>query len=119
MSFQTVAFVKHDDAGHILYTGQVPGTMLELQGENVVAGEADLDLDYVLDGAITRRPANTAVLKGMKLRSLPKPCVITVEGVAHDCIDATADLSFSLPGTYTVTVSAWPMVDATFEVTQV
>jgi len=112
-------FAKYDSAtGRITFTGSVPSSMLSLQGENVVAGEADPLLDYVSAGVISPRPANTATLKGMKLRSLPKPCVITVEGVAHECTDATADLSFSHPGTYTVTVSAWPMLDATFEVTQ-
>jgi hypothetical protein len=118
MNFQTTQFAKHDETGRILFVGQVPGTMLELQGENVVAGNADAKLDYVLDGAITRRPANTAVLDGMTLKSLPAPCVITVEGVEHSCSDDTAELSFSHAGTYTVTVTAFPMLDATFEVTQ-
>jgi hypothetical protein len=111
-------FAKHDDAGRILYVGSVPASMLDLQGENIVAGEADPLLDYVAGGAITQRPANPAVLDGMTVRALPSPCVVTVEGIAHDCTDPTAELSFSHAGTFTVTVSAFPALDATFQVTQ-
>ena len=112
-------FANYDPAtGRIAYTGSVPTSMLSLQGNNVVEGDADLTLDYVENGAITPRPANTATLDGMTLKNLPNPCTINVEGVAHACTDPTADLSFSHPGTFTVTVSAWPMLDATFSVTQ-
>jgi len=117
-NIRTTQFVKHDDTGRVLYAGLVPTEMLELQGENVVAGEADPSKHYVLAGAITDRPANTAILEGMTLMELPIPCTITVEGVEHACADLTADLSFSHPGTYTVTVKAFPMLDATFQVTQ-
>jgi len=112
-------FVKYDPAmGRISYIGSVPISMLSLQGENVIVGEADMLLDYVEGGAIARRPANPAVLDGMTLRALPRPCVVTVEGIAHECTDRTAELSFSHPGTFAVTVTAFPVLDATFEVTQ-
>jgi hypothetical protein len=112
-------FAKYDPVtGRIIFTGSVPTSMLALQGENVIAGESDPVLDYVREGAVTRRPANPAVLDGMTLRALPRPCVLTVEGVAYECTDKTASLSFSQPGTFTVTVAAFPALDATFEVTQ-
>jgi hypothetical protein len=114
-----VNFVKYDPAtGRIQWLGTVPRSMLELQGEGVIEGTASLLTDYVKDGVVTARPENPATLSGMTLLTLPNPCVITVQGVAHDCTDDTADLSFSQPGTYEVRVSAFPMLDATFQVTQ-
>lgn len=111
-------FLKHDATGRILFKGEVPRSMLELQGENVLEGDADVALDWIQDGKVVARPENTATLDGMTLKNLPSPCTVTVEGVGHACTDATCDLSFSQAGTYTVKVVAWPALDATFEVTQ-
>lgn len=114
----SIHFAKYDETGRILFLGSVPAEMLELQGENVVPGVADPTTDYVLAGVLTKRPLNPTTIDGMSLKNLPKPCVITVEGKAYDCTDDTSDLSFSQPGTYTVQVSAFPMLDTTFQVTQ-
>ena len=115
-------FVAIDARGAIQYTGSVPESMMGGQiapvGGSIVRGVGDAKTDYVLAGVITPRPANTATLSGMTLQTLPSPCTITINGTAHDCTDDHCDLSFSQPGTYAVTVSAWPMLDATFEVTQ-
>jgi hypothetical protein len=112
-------FVKYEPTtGRIAYTGSVPVSMFALQGDAVIEGEANVLLDYVVGGAVTPRPANPAVLDGMTLRALPSPCVVAVEEVAHGCTDATAELSFSHPGTFTVTVIAFPALDASFQVTQ-
>lgn len=73
---------------------------------------------HVQGGTIVDRPLNTAILSGTRLVNLPVPCTITVEGTPHTCNETHADLSFSRPGTYSVKVSAWPMLDATFQVTQ-
>jgi hypothetical protein len=113
-----VPFLKYGTTGRILFKGEVPQSMLALQGDSVLEGDADAALDWVQDGAVVPRPANPATLSGLTLMSLPSPCTVVVEGVNHTCTDATCDLSFSQAGTYTVKVLAWPMLDATFEVTQ-
>ncbi len=69
---------------------------------------------YVLDGAIADRPANPAVLTGASLSALPVPCSIRINATSYDCTEATADLTFSHPGTYTITVTAWPYQDKVF-----
>jgi hypothetical protein len=117
-SFEAINFVKHDATGRILFCGQVPASMIELQGDNVVIGVADPTLDYVLNGAIASRPANSAALVGMTLTRLPVPCSINIAGTIHESSEDTAELSFSLAGTYQVVVSAWPVLDASFQVTQ-
>jgi hypothetical protein len=117
-----IDYVVADATGRILIKGRIPAFMLDIQplqsGHVLVPGIASLDVDYVSGGKITPRPANSATLSGMTLENLPIPCTITVNGAAHACTDPTATLSFSQPGTYPVSVSAWPMYDATFEVTQ-
>lgn len=121
--FTRTAYVVADSTGRIILTGLIPAVMIQHQqtpeGGAIVLGDGGFDTDWVSDGVITPRPQNTATLSGMSLTKLPTPCTITVESVTHDCADDHCDLSFSQPGTYTVTVSAFPMLDATFEVTQV
>ena len=116
-------YVLYEKAtGRISTWGQVPLFVIALQtppeGFAIQIGEGRAETHYVADGQVLVRPANTATLDGMTLKNLPNPCVITIQGVAHDCTDDTADLSFSQPGTFDVTVSAFPMLDATFQVTQ-
>jgi hypothetical protein len=117
-----VAYAAADGNGRILFFGRVPEFMFAYQlppaGGSIVQGEGAPETHYVKDGAIVERPANPATLAGLELANLPAPCTITVEGVEHGCEDATAELSFSHPGTYPVKVSAWPTLDATFEVIQ-
>jgi hypothetical protein len=91
---------------------------MPLEGGAIVLGEGDPATHYVKAGQIVARPANTAALAGMTLQDLPVPCTITIDGTAHDCTDDHCDLEFTQPGTCSVTVSAFPMLDATFEVTQ-
>jgi hypothetical protein len=116
------AYVAADADGRILYHARMPYAMFPFQspppGGRFVVGFGSAETHYVKGDEVLERPASTAVLDGMTLKSLPVPCTITLEGVEHDCTDDTCELSFSHPGTYTVTVSAWPMFDAIFEVTQ-
>jgi hypothetical protein len=116
------AFVMADATGKITQRMSMPRWMAEHQappeGGCLVFEDGDLDADYVKEGAVVPRPANSATLSGATLENLPVPCTVTVEGVEHACEESTAELSFSHPGTYPVTVSAWPMLDATFEVIQ-
>jgi hypothetical protein len=112
-------FVKHDGTGRILYTGHVPDSMLKLQGDNVVAASANVKTDYILNGAVTPRPTNPTTLSGMKLLNVPNPSTVTIAGVNPQTVtDGEVDLEFTQPGTYTIVVSSWPALDATFTVTQ-
>ena len=78
-----------------------------------------LSKNYVSNGVITPRPTNPTTLSGMKLLSVPNPATVTIAGVNPQTVtDGEVDLSFTQPGTYRVVVSSWPMLDATFMVTQ-
>lgn len=112
-------FSIHDAAGRILRSGFCPDGMEALQakeGESMVPETADLDKHHVVDGAIAERPANPAILIGATLLNLPVPCVVSINGREYDCDEATADLFFTHVGTYEITVSAFPYLDAKFTV---
>lgn len=116
------SFVTVDTQGRIHMSASMPRFMVDLQplpdGHVRLFGSGSFITDYVKDGQILPRPVSTATLNGMTLENLPNPCTITMQGNTHACTDPTCELSFSQPGTYTVVVSAFPMLDATFQVTQ-
>jgi hypothetical protein len=115
-------YVVADGQGSILLSGNIPRFMIDIQvppeAAEIVIGYGRAASHYVAEGVITSRPANTATLDGMTLKTLPVPSTITIDGTAHACTDDHCDLEFTQPGTYDVMVSAWPMLDAAFKVTQ-
>lgn len=88
---------------------------LRQQGELYVAGWHDADTHYVHHGEVVRRPPNPARLDGMTLRDLPVPCAIVIDGTRYECADHEAELELPVAKTYRITVEAFPMVDATFD----
>jgi len=109
----------HDASGRITGTLQSDADTAKLNRKlnpNFVAGKFDPDTHYVKDGVATARQANPAKLTGLSITGLPKPSVVTVEGVDYDVTDGQADLSFDQPGTYTVRVSSWPYLNKEFKV---
>lgn len=89
----------------------------EKEGHRYMPGWLDGATHYVKEGAVAARPANSARLDGMTLRDLPVPCGIVIDGVRYDCDEPTAELELTVPKTYQIQVDAFPMTDATFEVT--
>lgn len=51
------------------------------------------------------------------ITNLPTPCIITVGGQSFEVDDGTVELTFDEPGVHTITLSAWPYVDHTVEIT--
>lgn len=117
-------FTRFDKDGRILGAGGCALSdyrhQLQPGDHGIVPLAADFLLDYVdLSGeeiVVRRRPAIAG------LDALPKPCTVTVTSLtlgASDTYEVT-DGAFEyddLPGAYRITVSAWPYLDATFEVT--
>lgn len=113
-------FIIHNAEGRILQWGECPPDMLSLQasaGRYVMQGEGRDTTHYVLRDSIVERPANPAMLNLQVLTQVPLPATITINGSRYDVNDSTVDLDFTYPGTYTVTVAAFPYLDKTFTVT--
>jgi hypothetical protein len=111
-------FARYDDTGRILATGSMPAAMLALQDGNIYVGTADTDRHYVANGVAHPRPPNPAALTGATLSNLPVPCVIRINASEYPCADGTATLNLTLAGIYTVTVIAFPFLDAVFTITK-
>ena len=117
------AFVMADASGKIVGSGNIPARMLSIQkppvGGSRVLGNGTGKTHHIADGVITERKNNTTTLSGMRLLSIPNPSTVTIDG-ENACVvtDGEVDLSFTQPGTYTVLVSSFPALDATFQVTQ-
>lgn len=79
-----------------------------------VDGEGRPETHYVSDGVLMERPTQETTLDGSTLTNLPTPCQIVINDETYDCEDGHADLEFDLPGTYRITVKAWPYLDAEF-----
>lgn len=113
-------FTVYDSAGRILRSGKCQEDCLEAQaraGEFVLEAESDDLTDWVTGGQITQRPANPATLDRSMLTNLPTPCVIKINNDSYDCADSTAQLDFTYPGKYKIRVTAFPYLDAAFDVT--
>lgn len=108
-------FAKFDSQGRILFTGDVPEAMLELQGDMIYEGAADPATQYIVKRQLRDRPPSPARRVGAELVDLPVPCDILINGVRYPCGDATATLSFDYPGRYVIKVVAFPYLDAQFE----
>lgn len=116
-------WVIADAKGEILLTGSTARYQIEAQvlqpGQQLVEEKADLMSDYVAASHVAPRPANTSTLAAMKISNVPNPSTVTIDGGDPVTVtDGEVDLEFDQPATYTVVVSSWPMLDATFEVTQ-
>lgn len=114
-----ISYLIHDHEGRIIQTGTIPEDMLALQhvnGGTVMAGVANLNTDYVVDGAVTPRPAQDTRLIAGTLTHLPVPCTIHIDGNAHACTDDVVELEFTYPAAYAVRVEAFPYLDAEFNV---
>lgn len=115
-------YVVADASGRILVHGTIPAFMIASQvlndGETTALGAGAPQTHYVAGGEVLARPANTATLDGMTLKGVPVGARVTIEGTDYTVTDGTVELSFSHAGTFAVQVSAFPMLDATFEVTQ-
>jgi hypothetical protein len=111
--------------GEILRSGQCQESDIELQagdGQSVIERENPDHHDsnaYVMEGVITERPAMPATIDILTISDVPEGVVLTIEGTDYTITDGTAELSFTLPGTYQVKLALWPYVDAQFEVTAV
>jgi hypothetical protein len=118
-----------DSTGRVQQIGSMPAWMLADQdahvpeGGRLLPGSADFYADYA-DSSTTPwtlkpRPQNPAVLRGMTISDVPSPSAVTVGGDEPVTVtDGEVELSFSHAGTYTVVVSCFPWLDASFTVTQ-
>lgn len=71
---------------------------------------------HMPDGEIvpTLRPPCPATASDRTLLNLPTPCRVQVEDTVYDCDETTVELEFDQPGSYKVTVFAWPYLNGEY-----
>lgn len=113
------SYLIYNSAGEILQSGSCPEDHLHLQAPNelnVIEGIGRGDVDYIHNNRIIKRPESPVELIGKKLTFLPTPCIISINDTPYKCDDEEADLIFTYPGTYYVSVASFPYLKAFFEI---
>jgi len=118
--------IKFDPAdGRIVSVSSYPGLLVYdhpylVQGIGLAA-EDDAEVSdaahFIRAGEVVTRSAMPVVRDGLHLAGLPVPCGVTINGAEYSVDDGALELAFPQPGTYQVTLSAWPYLDTSFEVT--
>ena len=81
-----------------------------------VEGAVDGSTHYVRDGQVVPRLDNPAILQDRVLSSLPVPCEILINNRRYEATTEMAELEFDQPGSYRVSVQAWPYLDKEFTI---
>lgn len=111
-------------SGQILRVVGCPPDMIELQVDNSTdymeyPNLINTSTYYILNGEIVSRPTFSERILGTTVDNLPIPTTVITNGNSYTITDGSAELSFSLPGTYKVYLSSFPYQDKVVEVTQV
>lgn len=117
--------------GRIVRVVTGPANIIDQQaqtGEGYAAGTANTLTQYVNTAKrrVENRPKisatvskSTIVADGADIASisgLPQPCTVTLEGQIYRVEDGTLSLTTDIPGSFLLTVQAWPYLDAEFTV---
>jgi hypothetical protein len=123
-------FTIYDETGKITGSGECPDNQVQYQqqhGEYLLIGESHPNLNYVLNGAIEIKPVQTTALNKLTLNadgidsiaisSTPTGLfkainVMTGEAVSGE-INGSDTFSTTIPGTYQITITAFPFLDFT------
>lgn len=116
-------YIIYNTYGEISRSLVCPPDMVEIQ---LAEGEAYLEsletvddaLFYVSNQSIIERPSFSETVKGTVISNLPTPTTVRVQRTTYEVLDGTAELYFSLPGTYQVDLESFPYRDKTIEVVQ-
>lgn len=106
-----------------LLSKQVPNGLGYIEG--VFSGEThwyNLNLKAVVERPQMSCPVTipAVVANGIDaatITNLPVPCTVTVDGQSFEVDDGTVEMTFDEPGKHTITLSAWPYLDRTVEIT--
>lgn len=116
-------YIIYDIAsGSILKSLSCPEDMIELQIDDSTSyiehERVDDSKFYIVNDTVVPRPTFSESVSGTTISGLPIPTTVIAEGTPYTITDGSAELSFSLPGTYKVRLSSFPYQDKDVEVVQ-
>lgn len=113
-------YIYKTDTGEVLrsfYTTDPESVALNVQdGEQAIEADPTIVHPYVLHGILTERPENPSTLNGTVIENVPVGATVSFNDQTYIVDDGTAELAFPFPGNYEVTVSCFPYLTKTFEV---
>lgn len=127
--------IIYNSKGMILRDVQAPPDMLQLQIQEGEFGlentKADIFLDYILEGQVTRRPTqNTTIDKitlipdgvdKVTLSNVPNGIFLAFDqtrtNITHGNINGTDTFSTTIPGIYQIQITSFPFLDFTTTIT--
>ena len=86
------------------------------QASGHIEGSVDGDTHYVRDGQVVPRWKIRPFCKAGVLNDLPVPCEILINNRRYEATTETVELEFDQPGSYRVSVQAWPYLDKEFTI---
>lgn len=116
-------------SGRISRVVTAPESMIQDQaqaGESYVAGSANTLTQYVntakrrvesrptINGAVSKNPFVADGVDTSCISGLPQPCTVTLGGQRYWVEDGVFGFTTDVPGTFSLTVQAWPYLDAEF-----
>lgn len=116
-------YIIYEESGRIRRNVVCPPELISVQISNEEYYlEYDLVDDtkfYIVNQTVTPRPTFSESISGTVISNLPIPTTVMTNGNSYTITDGSAELSFSLPGTYKVYLLSFPYQDKVVEVTQV
>ena len=112
-------FTVYNAAGDIISQGWTQRSVVEkmmLEG-NCLPVASNALTQFVLNGEVLDKGLCPAWLDGLTLRDMPVPSQLLVDKTIYDVTEPTVELSFNLPGTYTIKIFSAPYLPVTLEVT--
>lgn len=114
------------NSGQIIKSMNCPEEMIPIQYDFETENYLDIgnlpqiddSLFYVKNNEVTARPELPVNILETTVTGLPNPTTVVTEGNSYVISDGTAELSFSLPGTYKIYLSSFPYQDKQIEVIQ-
>lgn len=111
-------YVVSDWSGRIIRSGACSPGMMNLQvglGDQVLEGQGDPQRHYVVDGAITPRPAMPVTVSGpvsvnedWEINGIPAGTLVTYPGGSVVVDDGFIQWSSAVPGEFKFTLDLWP-----------
>jgi hypothetical protein len=115
-----VLFVRQLNSGHNENTKD----SIEIEGQEfslmMANNPAELVTNYYYDITklkLCKKEINPTAINNHTLSDLPIPSTVRIGSEEFLVEDGELEMTFDLPGTYTINVDSFPFQDATFEVT--
>ena len=108
-------FTQYNEQGRILFHGDMPENLIDMQGDNVCLGAESPETHYVVNREFVKRKQSPVRLHGMSLQNIPVGSLIKINGASYLATESVCNLNFTYPGTYRVAVECFPYLDFTTE----